>query len=270
MLQERCSSYKTVEAAVNLVLDVGRPSFSDAYAQYLRQYANVRQFIVAAFTRERGLSPTLLMTSNKKIYTFFKSFYFEYDPNLNLIFDYEYESRIFFLPNLMDAHYSATYRQSIFQSVGVIDKFVAAYWLNGVCYYTNYYRLEGEEPFSPADRAELIEVSNLISHLIVRHFDNLGPSRAVAAQQSDNKLEHLVRQISSQTPLTNREVQVCALILLGCSSEAIALRLGIALSSVVTYRRRAYGRLGIVSQNELFARVLAHSETQDLAYSLAS
>jgi DNA-binding CsgD family transcriptional regulator len=37
------------------------------------------------------------------------------------------------------------------------------------------------------------------------------------------------------------------------SSDAIALELGITPNSAVTYRKRAYSRLGIASQNELFA-----------------
>jgi DNA-binding CsgD family transcriptional regulator len=45
-------------------------------------------------------------------------------------------------------------------------------------------------------------------------------------------------------------------ILQGLSSEAIAGRLAISLNSVLTYRRRAYQRLGITSQNELFSLVM--------------
>ncbi|MET4092535.1 DNA-binding CsgD family transcriptional regulator [Bradyrhizobium sp. S3.5.5] len=56
--------------------------------------------------------------------------------------------------------------------------------------------------------------------------------------------------------LTPREQDVCRRILLGFSSEAISQALGISLHSTLTYRKRAYERLGISSQNELFAIVL--------------
>jgi DNA-binding CsgD family transcriptional regulator len=49
---------------------------------------------------------------------------------------------------------------------------------------------------------------------------------------------------------------VCARILSGYSSEAIASELGISLHSAFTYRKRAYDKLGIASQNELFAIAL--------------
>jgi DNA-binding CsgD family transcriptional regulator len=42
----------------------------------------------------------------------------------------------------------------------------------------------------------------------------------------------------------------------GYSNEAIALDLGLSFHSVRTYRRRAYAKLNVTSQNELFALIL--------------
>lgn len=53
--------------------------------------------------------------------------------------------------------------------------------------------------------------------------------------------------------LTGREVEVCARALIGMTVEGTALDLGIAPTSVATYRKRAYQRLNITSQNEMFA-----------------
>jgi DNA-binding CsgD family transcriptional regulator len=50
--------------------------------------------------------------------------------------------------------------------------------------------------------------------------------------------------------------RVCRYFLLGLSSKAISQTLGISLHSTRTYRKRADERLGISSQNELFAIVL--------------
>ena len=51
--------------------------------------------------------------------------------------------------------------------------------------------------------------------------------------------------------LTGRERQVCARAAAGMSVEATALDLGIAKTSVVTFRQRAYRRLGVTSPFEL-------------------
>jgi DNA-binding NarL/FixJ family response regulator len=55
--------------------------------------------------------------------------------------------------------------------------------------------------------------------------------------------------------LSAREAQVAAAICCGLSTEAIALELTLARSSIVTLRRRAYRKMAIGSRGELFAAV---------------
>lgn len=55
--------------------------------------------------------------------------------------------------------------------------------------------------------------------------------------------------------LTLRQRQVCARAAVGMSVEATALDLGIAKTSVLTYRKRAYQRLSVTSSIELCALV---------------
>ena len=57
--------------------------------------------------------------------------------------------------------------------------------------------------------------------------------------------------------LTTRESEVCERILVGFTSTGISLDLGIAESSVNTYRRRAYEKLEIATQNELFSMCIS-------------
>jgi DNA-binding CsgD family transcriptional regulator len=56
--------------------------------------------------------------------------------------------------------------------------------------------------------------------------------------------------------LSNRETAVCAHIIAGHSTESIALNLGVSPHSIATYRQRAYAKLNISSQNELFLQLL--------------
>lgn len=55
--------------------------------------------------------------------------------------------------------------------------------------------------------------------------------------------------------LTLRERQVCARAAMGMTVEATALELGVAKTSVLTYRQRAYQRLGVGTAFELCALV---------------
>jgi DNA-binding CsgD family transcriptional regulator len=60
--------------------------------------------------------------------------------------------------------------------------------------------------------------------------------------------------VNSGHGLTPREAQVCACIVLGNKVTGTSRRLGISTHTVATHRKRAYSKLGIGSQNELFAR----------------
>lgn len=71
-------------------------------------------------------------------------------------------------------------------------------------------------------------------------------------------LLHFERRVAGAVPdalmaLSERERAVCLGVLEGKKAELIAHDLGVAPTSVVTYRRRAYGKLGISSRGELFA-----------------
>jgi DNA-binding CsgD family transcriptional regulator len=57
--------------------------------------------------------------------------------------------------------------------------------------------------------------------------------------------------------LPRRELDVLARILIGMTTEGIALDLRISENTVLTYRKRAYGRLNVSSQAELFALCVA-------------
>ncbi|TKW76868.1 MAG: hypothetical protein DI543_18695, partial [Bradyrhizobium icense] len=70
------------------------------------------------------------------------------------------------------------------------------------------------------------------------------------------RLKALFASAAPFAALTGREKEVCLRILSGFSSEAIAAELGISLHSALTYRKRAYEKLGISAQNELFGMVL--------------
>lgn len=57
--------------------------------------------------------------------------------------------------------------------------------------------------------------------------------------------------------LSSREEEVCCRILAGCSIKEIAADLGLRESSIVTYRKRAYGKLGFSSKEELLRHCAA-------------
>jgi DNA-binding CsgD family transcriptional regulator len=65
-----------------------------------------------------------------------------------------------------------------------------------------------------------------------------------------------LQAISDRTALSRQEIAVCTQILEGYFNEAVAINMGLSVHSVITYRRRAFAKLGITTQSELFAIAL--------------
>ena len=108
--------------------------------------------------------------------------------------------------------------------------------------------------FNEAELKRLSRSADLLMAFVVRH-NELNPLAPRAAQGlSVGQATALVRTLGANLP--RRELEVCARILRGQTMEAVALDLGIGVSSAITYKRRAYTRLGITGTAELFARCL--------------
>jgi len=82
------------------------------------------------------------------------------------------------------------------------------------------------------------------------------PSAEVAGQPDRERLYRAVCDVlfRSGHGLTLREAEVCASIVLGSKVTGTSCKLNISPHTVATHRKRAYSKLGIGSQNELFAR----------------
>jgi DNA-binding CsgD family transcriptional regulator len=114
----------------------------------------------------------------------------------------------------------------------------------------DFYRSRDGGAYRARDVKKASVCAELLLALVARHA--LG-TMAPPMINSGPTLEKLVRRIAPD--LSQREVQVCAGITLGMSSEAIASSLGIGINTVLTYRKRAYARLRISSHNELLRMV---------------
>jgi len=84
---------------------------------------------------------------------------------------------------------------------------------------------------------------------------NLASSLELPGGSRAELLAHLREVLlAERCSLSPREAGVCAGIILGYTTLGISLNFGISLSTVATHRKRAYRKLGICSQNELFSR----------------
>lgn len=234
------------------VLAIGRPNFPNVLIDTLRGQAGVGHCMVFALSRA-GAARCLLDAGNIPIGADLGAAYagqfHESDPNRDAMFEGEDGAPIV-LPAFAPRMYGARYRKIFFADSGIVDKCATAIWVDDTCFYVNFYRIAAQGRFTDTQRARLQAIAPAIGASVARHFQQ---SAATAPEQS---LAALFATRAPLAGLTPREREVCRRILLGFSSEAISQALGISLHSTLTYRKRAYERLSISSQSELFAIVL--------------
>jgi DNA-binding CsgD family transcriptional regulator len=242
-------SHPSAGDVTSAVLAIGRSDFPNVLIDTLRRQAEVGHCMVFALSRA-GAAHCLLDAGNIPIGgdlgAAYAGQFHESDPNRDALFEGEGAAPIM-LPAFAPRMYGARYRKIFFQDSGIVDKCATAIWTGDTCFYVNFYRIAAQGRFSAAQRERLEAIAPAIAASVARHFQKSAPDQSLAA---------LFATRVPLAALTPREQEVCRRILSGSSSEAISQALGISLHSTLTYRKRAYERLGISSQSELFAIVL--------------
>lgn len=176
-------------------------------------------------------------------------------------------TRITLLPHTSTADYDAAYRARFFTDTGLIDKVSSLLQTRQYTIYCSFYRLKGSGRFKQVEFAELSKILPILTNLIFKHSHLAGlkkqkkkPDPIITQVPLGRSKEASVNLLDVRNgvfaQLTDREREVCHRILQGYTSEAISLDLEVAISTIHTYRKRAYAKLGISSQNELFSLYL--------------
>lgn len=145
-----------------------------------------------------------------------------------------------------------SYRQECYTAVRLQDRFTLIQPRGNEIYRINFYRSGRSGRFADHDIDRIANSADLLMSLLVKH-DSL--SRGTESAAEPELFVNRLRLLEPTMPL--RETEVCAAIMLGMTSEAIALKLGISVNTVLTYRKRAYSRIGISCQNELLRLILS-------------
>lgn len=240
-------------AVAPMVLAIGRQSFPHALIDTLRDVANVGHIMVFAFEEEASARCALGLGNipiGNDLGAAYSEHFYVADPNRDTILAHRSARQPIVMQNFARRMYSDSYRKLFFEDAEIVDKIAAAFWVDRTCFYVNFYRTEEQGVFSRAEAARLTALVPALTAIVARHC------QTDAAASTTDKLATLFATAQRFAALTPREKEVCLRILSGYSSEAISSDLGVSLHSTLTYRKRAYEKLGISSQNELFGIVL--------------
>jgi DNA-binding CsgD family transcriptional regulator len=241
-----------------LIEAVGRPDFAPTLMEVIGRFLPVAHFsallqgaktgvqVVAAASRARDDTSSTIARAYARQY-------FRNDPTRRTTLGEDLAQHVA-LTHLRSSDLGhSPYRRECYDKPGIIERLSVTCGNNDTADSLNLYRTHQEGPFGPAEYEIAIETAALLMPFIRRHY---ALSASPAAARGEMVTRFAKRLESLPSGLAQREIEVCARALIGMSVEATALDLEIRPTSVTTYRQRAYHKLGISSQHELFALVV--------------
>ncbi len=129
----------------------------------------------------------------------------------------------------------------------------------------NAYRQRASGPFSQQQIERFEAAAPIVIAAIDKHLRLTRLSRDAAPMPGIDAVVTRLRSIES-VGLSLREAQVLAHISMGTDQTTIAQEIGVGVSTVVTYRRRGYAKLGIRKKSEIrscFTALPLRSDTTD-------
>jgi DNA-binding CsgD family transcriptional regulator len=126
-------------------------------------------------------------------------------------------------------------------------------WRHGeILYQLELFRGAKLPGFDETDLRVLSEAGRFLASIVGVHATRHRVKQAMSGARRDEIAEQVVKFLGAG--LTRREAEVVSRILTGMRTEAIAEDLKIKAATVITFRKRAYAKLGVARQAELFAR----------------
>jgi DNA-binding CsgD family transcriptional regulator len=239
-----------------LIATVGTPRFEPSFFRTAQEATDCEHLTAFAcsdrsaarllFAINRGSRPVAESIAQKYL-----AHYWKHDPanqicDRNASSNYEIAVRVL----SRDIDHDG-YRHDCYSSVDLVDRFSIIRHTKNETIRLNLYRSARRGRFAASDLAPVLECADVILALLAKHDAQRPP------MEQGNAADDLAQRLCRSFPqLARRERDVCVGIMRGMSSEAIALVLGISVNTVLTYRKRAYARLGISSHNELMRLVL--------------
>jgi DNA-binding CsgD family transcriptional regulator len=260
-----------VDQVGRLVSSIGSPAFGAQYFDLFCAGLAIDQCTVFAFRGSQPPDPLVLEGRSlemrriaHRLATEYMAGAFTRDPNVCL-------GRKLRAPTVhclrAEQVSDPAYRLRFYDQPCLAHELVVLGQTDDVLYYSSFYRSDHRAAFKQPELDIMSGMANLALKTLHRHLELLGGSglqswKSVAhgngAREADRRQAMAVhlRDVLLAEPyeLSQREAEVCAGIILGYTTLGISLNFGISVNTVATHRKRAYRKLGVCSQNELFSR----------------
>lgn len=238
------------EVLPSVISSIGHPEFSASLFEAIHAVADAEYITVFVSGGQRKVKLLVAENSGKpgdceKSAAIYLKRYWNYDPANNACSVNSGDRGIWHLHITANDLPSTAYRSACYHALGLAERFSLIQGRGEKTMRVNlYYRNRPNGAKSSFD--QITKYAPLLMAVIWRHYD------FAVSFDNTNAVNTFKSRLERVAPaLTRRELEVCSLIAAGMTSEGIAIELGIGINTVLTYRKRAYARLEISSQNEL-------------------
>jgi len=257
----------------DLVSALGSPQFGCHYRDLFSDFLSFDQCTVFAFKSTAAPDAVVLEGKSEQMRVIAQSLASEYvaggfeqDPNVRRVR----------APDSPTVHClsaedltNRVYRLRYYDEPRLAHELVVLGQTDDTLYYSSFYRTDRQAGFCPSELDRMHGLARFAIKALHRHLQLLGATAphatAMAVADPNDKspsgerrrrlLAHLKEVLLAEPySLSPREAEVCAGIVLGYTTLGISLNFGISINTVATHRKRAYRKLGVCSQNELFSR----------------
>lgn len=241
----------------SVIEKLGNSQFSEAFLNFINQFVNLEHFSLV----QLGLDEARFITSanvsgisiSKSLQRMYLTRFFKMDPNIRFYNEALNNPHVMLTELMPQDIKDSSYQQFFGHDIKIVDRVSLLKHGDKGLYCINMYRFDSA--FTESELDSLRTIAELLMVCAIKHSRLAGRlSDFLTRDEQIAELESTLHVLNDK--LTERELAVCSRILLGFSGEGIALDLNVKVSSVQTYRKRAYAKLNISSQNELFGLCL--------------
>jgi DNA-binding CsgD family transcriptional regulator len=234
-----------------MIASLGRPEFEKGLLDQLQPLVPAASFSV--YRTGRRCQPRLFLSGSRGVPDTTRDCWRAYlsGPHLNdrTLAARDEQPTGLTLCHLVAEEAPPLHRRKVYEAHGVAERISVVEGDSEGLFAVNLYRHRGQHAFSDGQLADFEQLAPVLLSLVRKHMSLSGAN--VDAHQALAHRRTLLSRLDER--LTDRELDVCARLLLGMSQDGIAQDLGLSLPTVKTYRNRAFQRLGIHFRSQLFA-----------------
>ena len=244
-----------------LVERLGKRDFDEYFFRFYNEVLGIAHCTVFEFIKFEEARIIMAVSMNSEVDKSAKSLAYDYvngffreDPHLIELMKTENPDQPEWKIGDPEEIQDDKYREKFYLNPELFHELILPYKDRRHSVIATLYRDREQGPFTDEEKERASLYVDLSLKLLNKHIELLNLQNESTKNDANSSFERVYELLIRQDVLSPREAEICAMILVGYTTLGISLNLEISINTVATHRKRAYKKLGIATQNELFCK----------------